>query len=152
MRSLAEGAHVPVPSLNWPLHEEIYRTHPEINSIIMTQAPALMAHAVAQQRLDVATNPESWVFVRKVAQLPYGSQVVSESGRLSAVTKALSAECPVVLIDHEAVVVTGDSLMQTFDRLEVSEFTAQSILLAKSIGSAVEMESDKIDELRAAFC
>jgi len=140
-----------MPSRSWALHEEIYRTHPEVNSIIITQAPAVMAHAVAQQRLDVTSNPESWVFVREVAQLPYGSQVANEDGS-SRVAQALGPECPVVLIDNEAIVVTGGPLMQTFDRLEVSEFTAQSILLAKSIGSAVDMESEKITELREAFC
>lgn len=140
-----------MPSRSWALHEEIYRTHPEVNSIIITQAPAVMAHAVAQQRLDVTSNPESWVFVREVAQLPYGSQVANEDG-VSRVAQALGPECPVVLIDNEAIVVTGGPLMQTFDRLEVSEFTAQSILLAKSIGSAVDMESEKITELRQAFC
>lgn len=140
-----------IPSRSWVLHAEIYRTHPEVNSIIITQAPALMAHAVAQQRLDVTTNPESWVFVREVVQLPYGSQFHNENG-VSRAAQALGPECPVVLIDNEAIVVTGGPLMQTFDRLEVCEFTAQSILLAKSIGAAVEMEAEKITELRKAFC
>ena len=59
---------------------------------------------------------------------------------------------PAILINNEALVVTGGPLMQTFDRLEVCEFTAQSILLARSIGGAVEMEPEKIVELKEAFC
>ena len=145
------GSAMSSPSLSWALHEEIYKAHPEVDSIIITQTPSLMAHAVAHQRLDVTTNPESWVFVREVAQLPYGSQV-PVGDEVSRVVQALGSECPVVLIDNESVVVTGGPIMQTFDRLEVSEFTAQSVLLAKLIGSAVDMESEKITELRAAFC
>jgi len=102
---------------------------------------------VARAPLDVTTNPESWVFVREVAQLPYGAQ-----NDHASVVDTLSVDCPAVLIDNEALVVTGGPLMQTFDRLEVCEFTAQSILLARSIGHAVEMEPEKIVELRGAFC
>ena len=136
-----------VPDDHWRLHEAIYQNHPEVDSIIMTQAPALMAHAVAREPLDVTTNPESWVFVREVIQLPYGAQNDPEQ-----VVKELSVDRPAILIDNEALVVTGGPLMQTFDRLEVCEFTAQSILLARSIGGAVEMEPEKIVELIEAFC
>jgi len=135
------------PDENWSLHEAIYKNHPEVDSIIMTQAPALMAHAVARESLDVTTNPESWVFVREVVQLPYGAQ-----NDCDLVVKTLEVERPAILIDNEALIVTGGPLMQTFDRLEVCEFTAQSILLARSIGHAVNMESEKIVELREAFC
>ncbi len=139
-----------VASLSWALHEEIFRAHPDVESVIITQSPALMAHAVAHQRLDVTTNPESWVFVREVGQFPYGSQFANADA--APLVQAIHSECPALLIDNEAIVVTGGSLMQTFDRLEVSEFTAKSILLAKSIGSAVDMEPEKITELRNAFC
>jgi L-fuculose-phosphate aldolase len=137
-----------LPSQSWALHEAIYRNHPQIDSIIITQTPALMAHAVAHRRLDVTTNPESWVFVREVGRLPYSLQIERDGG----LNQMLGAECPAVLIDNEAIVVTGGALMQTFDRLEVAEFTAKSILLARSMGDAVEMEPEKIKELREAFC
>jgi len=69
------GNRASLPSPDWGIHEQIYRIHPDVNSIIITQSPALMAHAVARQPLDVSTNPESWVFIREVAQVSYGAQI-----------------------------------------------------------------------------
>ncbi|NWK56699.1 class II aldolase/adducin family protein [Verrucomicrobiaceae bacterium N1E253] len=133
------------PDESWKLHRAIYDSHPDIDSLIVTQAPAVMAHALAHERLDVTTNPESWVFVREVVAL------AGDAG-VDAIVSALGPETPVVLLNNGAMIVSGGSMMQTFDRLEVCEFTAQSVLLARSLGGAVDMETQKIEALREAFC
>ncbi len=45
------------------LHQQIYRMHPSINAIIMTQTPHLTAFAVTHTPLNVRTIPESWIFL-----------------------------------------------------------------------------------------
>ena len=53
--------------------------------------------------------------------------------------------------DWDCVIVTGNSLLQAFDRLEVMELTANSILDSQSLGSIVHISEAEIAELKTAF-
>ena len=57
----------------------------------------------------------------------------------------------VILVDNDCVFVTGDKLLNTFDYLEVAEFSANSLVMASSIGPLQPMGDQEIDELRIAF-
>jgi L-fuculose-phosphate aldolase len=129
------------------MHRQIYEAHPHINSIILTQSPYLMAFASGTADFNVRTIPESWIFLQDVQTVPFGGQFYGHD----KVITSLSKSSPVVLIKNDCVVVTGDKLLQTFDYLEVAEFSAKSLVLAASIGSLVPINDEQVNELRAAF-
>ena len=56
-----------------------------------------------------------------------------------------------MLVENDSVIVTGGSLLQAFDRLEVMELTANSILESQSLGSIVHISDEEIADLKAAF-
>lgn len=58
---------------------------------------------------------------------------------------------PVLLIENKSVIVTGASMLQVFDRLEVMEMTAASILDAQALGTIAHIPSDEIAALKTAF-
>ena len=58
---------------------------------------------------------------------------------------------PAVIIQNDAVLITGDKLLQTFDRLEVAEFSAKSLVLAKPIGQLLPIKDKQVEELRSVF-
>ena len=58
---------------------------------------------------------------------------------------------PVLLIENKSVIVTGASMLQVFDRLEVMEMTAASILKAQSLGTIAHIPSGEIAALKTAF-
>ncbi|MDR1666387.1 MAG: class II aldolase/adducin family protein [Bacteroidales bacterium] len=129
------------------LHQEIYRRLPHINSVILTQSPYLMAFGATHQSLDVRTIPESWIFLQDVPLMPFGSHF---RGKTEIVEK-LSEGMPAIIIENDSVLVTGDKLLQTFDRLEVAEFSAQSLVLASSIGKLHPINRQQIEDLRKVF-
>jgi len=135
------------PSRATKLHQVIYDKYPEIRSVITTQAPSMMGHAVACKAIDVRTNPESWVFVRDIGTVPFGVQLTDEP----TVPDCLTPLHPVVLVENDCLITIGGDLMQTFDRMEVAEFTARSNLLAQRLGGAKSMNEKQIGDLRAAF-
>jgi L-fuculose-phosphate aldolase len=47
--------------------------------------------------------------------------------------------------------VTGDKILQAFDSLEVAKFSAQSLVMAKSIGELVPINEQQVDDLRMKF-
>jgi L-fuculose-phosphate aldolase len=136
-----------LPSRSAYMHQHIYEVHPHINSIILTQSPYLMAFTSGTANFNVRTIPESWIFLQDVQTVPFGGQFYGQD----AVVKSLSKSSPAVLIKNDCVVVTGDKLLQTFDYLEVAEFSAKSLVLASSIGSLIPINDEQVDELRAAF-
>jgi L-fuculose-phosphate aldolase len=106
-----------------------------------------MAFAVSGVDMNVRTIPESWIFLKDLQQLNFGSQYKASD----EVVKCISREKPAVLIQNECVVVAGDNLLQTFDYLEVAEFSAKSIVMSTSIGQMVPINDEQTEELRKAF-
>jgi L-fuculose-phosphate aldolase len=135
------------PSRAANLHQAIYADHPEINCIITAQAPNAMAFAVTGQMMDTKTIPESYVVLRDIQMIPYGQPyLVPEK-----VSAALSANTPVLLIRNDTVLTTGASLHQAFDRLEVADFTAFSLINTLHIGALVPIGEQEVKDLEAKF-
>ena len=56
-----------------------------------------------------------------------------------------------MMVENSCVVVTGESLLQAFDRLEVMESTATSMILSKEVGPIVHITDKEVDDLKVAF-
>jgi len=134
------------PSRATYLHEEIYKNNPDVNSIIMTQSPYLMAFAVTGEHLDVRTIPESWIFLQDINAVKYGTHFKSDLNK-----KITENSNTALIIENDSVIITGDKLLQTFDYLEVAEFSAKSVVLGNSLGEMVPINDDQVEELRAKF-
>lgn len=136
-----------IPSRATWLHQEIYRRNPGINSIIHSQTPYLMAYSVSHEKLDVRTIPESWIFLQDVPNVPFGSHFTGEE----VILDNLSEDSPAVIISNDSVLVTGDKLLGTFDRLEVAEFSAKSLIMGASLGTLVPINEEQVEDLRKKF-
>lgn len=129
------------------LHYEIYRRNPKVNSIILTQSPALMGFCTTGVKFDVRTIPESWIFLQDIPTFPFGSQYNEHLTELADEFR----QRPFVMLENDSVVVTGDQLINTFDRLEVADFSARSLILAAPLGKLNPITDEEIEELRVAF-
>lgn len=136
-----------IPSRSTWLHQEIYKRNPHVNSIILTQSPYLMAYGVTGQKMDVRTIPESWIFLQDMPNVPFGSHFAGEE----TILKMLSKNTPAIIIENDSVLVTGDKLLGTFDRLEVAEFSAKSLTMGASLGNLVPINNNQVEELRKKF-
>ena len=58
---------------------------------------------------------------------------------------------PAIMADNDCVIVTGSTLLQAFDRLEVMESTAHSIINASAVGNIVHISKKEIDDIKVAF-
>ena len=58
---------------------------------------------------------------------------------------------PALVFQNDSVIVTGSTLLQAFDRMEVLESTAHSILNSTSIGKIVHISKEEVDDLKKAF-
>lgn len=135
-----------VPSRSVALHHRIYQINPHINSIIVTQSTNLMAHAVSHQKFDVRTIPESWIFLQDVPSISF-EKLYNNTEEIAE----MFSKNRVIIVENDSVIVTGNKLINTFDYLEVAEFSANSLVMASAVGPLQPMGDKEIDELRVAF-
>lgn len=135
-----------LPSHSAALHYEIYRRNPKVNAIVLTQCPSLMGFCTTDSKFDVRTIPESWIFLQDVPKFEFGSQYTKPS-EVAEVFK----NRPCAMLANDSVVVASDSLINAFDRLEVAEFAAKSLILAKPVGDLHPITDKEVEDLRVAF-
>jgi len=135
------------PSRSVPLHQAIYSRHPAINSIMIAHPPHIMAFAVTDAVFDSRTIPESYIMLRNVQKVPFGASFLQ-----SALTADLISEkTPLLLCENDCVIVTGSNLLNTFDRLEVAEFSAAAILASLGLGPIVQISNEEVADIHRAF-
>jgi L-fuculose-phosphate aldolase len=128
-------------------HQAIYAQHPGVQAIVFAHPVNATAFSITDSQLDVRTIPESYVFLRDVRRVPYGLQY-HDAERLA---QYVSETNPAAILENDGVIVTGRSVLDTFDRLEVLEATAEAVINAKAIGQLATMDDRVIEELRTAF-
>ena len=135
-----------MPSHAAALHFEIYRKNPKVNAIIMTQCPSLMGFCTTDSKFDVRTIPESWIFLQDVPKFPFGAQY-TKTDEVAEVFR----NRPCVMLANDCVIVASDTLINAFDRLEVAEFSANSLILASPLGKLHPITDKEVEDLRVAF-
>jgi L-fuculose-phosphate aldolase len=135
------------PSRAWRLHAPIYARHPEIHAIVNATPENATAFSVSARRLDTRTIPESYIFLRDVAVLPFAS-LYEDPAR---VAETLSPEFPIALVENDCALVLGRSILDAFDRLEVLESTAEAVINSTSLGEVRPMGDEVIADLVRAF-
>jgi len=127
-------------------HQAIYEKHSGVQAIVFAHPVNATAFSVTDSVFDVRTIPESYVFLQDVKRVPYGTQY-----RDGQIASFVSESSPAAVLENDGVIVTGRSVLDAFDRLEVLESTAEAVINARAIGDISAMSDAVIDELRAAF-
>ncbi len=135
------------PSRAWRLHQLIYQKHPEIRAIVNATPVNATAFSASASRLDTRTIPESYIFLRDVAVLPF-SWVYDAPEKIA---ESMTPEFPIALIENDCALVLGTTILDAFDRLEVLESTAEAVILSRSLGEVRPMDDGVIKELVTAF-
>jgi L-fuculose-phosphate aldolase len=128
-------------------HQAIYRQHPKIDAIVLAHPVNATAFSVTDTPLDARTIPESYVFLRDVSRVPYGVQFQGDG----SIAGHVSVDSPAAILENDGVLVTGASVLDAFDRLEVLESTCEAVINANVIGKVSAMPDEAISQLRQAF-
>ncbi|MGA2615845.1 MAG: class II aldolase/adducin family protein [Spirochaetia bacterium] len=135
------------PSRAVIMHKEIYAANPEICAIISAQSPAVTAFTVTNTPLESAIIPESYIELRDMPLISFGRQFTDEKG----LAAEISQRTPVVLLQNDAILTTGRSLTEAYDRLEVAEFSANAILNAARLGEVQRIGQQELEAIRKKF-
>jgi len=141
------------PTRGARLHRAIYRRHPEIGSVISAQAPHITAYALVPQPFDTKTIPESYVILRQLEKIDFQTYARGLLGdEPDAVAARLSPRTPALIVEHDGLLTTGATILQAFDRLEIAEYSAQSLIdITAKVGNWTPLEEPRLRELEAGF-
>ncbi len=136
-----------LPSRSVKLHQAIYEQHADIHTVITAQSPHVVAYAVSSGIFDTKSIPECYIMLVEMPEIPFAA-LYQEPEKVAA---ALSPRSPVLLVQNDCVLTTGQSLLQAFDRLEVAEFSAKSLIDTLPLGGMVPISNADLEDLQAKF-
>src|SRR6185437_1501189 len=142
--TLLRGGHCETgkrPSRAATIHRAIYRRHPAVRAIANALPVNATAFSVTPTALDARTIPESYIFLRQVGSAPFALQANPEH-----LAQMIYPDSPVLLLENNGALVVGGSVLETFDRLEVLETTAEALINSQRIGAMVPMDDAAIQK------
>ncbi|CAI6048041.1 class II aldolase/adducin family protein [Cohnella sp. JJ-181] len=135
------------PSRSVLLHRAIYARQPHVQSVLVAHSPYTMAFALTDVAFESKTIPEAYILLRGMPKLPFESVYAS----VEQTAARFTPDVPLALVDNNCVIATGSSLLNAFDRLEVAEYSAKSIVEAANLGEIVHMDDASIRDIETAF-
>ncbi len=136
-----------LPSRSVLLHEKIFGTRPEIHAVIIAHPPNLMAFNVTRTDMNTRIIPEAYILLRDIGRISFEAPIADHN----ATCQAVSPASPIVAIENNGYLVTGGTLLEAFDRLEVAEYSAKAVVGAMQLGNVNVMDDHVIDALVDAF-
>ena len=136
------------PSRSVMFHMDMYEQHEDVKTIIIAHPPHLMAFAVTDNVFDARLIPESYIALKTVRKFPFGSTFMQPK----LLAREFSLKNPVAIIENDCAIAAGTSLANAFDRLEVMEYSAKSLIQAQSIaGDIVKISDAEVQEIEKVF-
>ncbi len=128
------------------LIKKIFEKNPEANAVFISMPPATMSFAVVNEDFDARLIPESYIMLKDVKRLGY--EAIKD---YDLIASTISTKVPAVIIDNECVITIGKNITKAFDRLEVLDYSARSVVLAKQISNIQPIIGEQVDEINDAF-
>ncbi len=136
-----------MPSRSVRLHETIYAQHPNIHCIMTAQSPNATAYAITATGFDSRTIPECFILLRDIPLVPFKTLYTEAT----TIAEMVSLGTPVLLVQNDCVLTVGTDILNAFDRLEVAEFSARSLIDSAVLGQLVPIGDGEIRDLEEAF-
>ena len=133
------------PDPTYAMLLSIYEKHPEFNTLYLAYPPHIMAFVLSGKNFNARLIPESYIMLRDIKTAPFSALA---DGTIS---ETISTTVPVVLVEKECVLTAGKTPLQAFDRLEVLEYSANSVLSALKLGNIASITDAEVKEINENF-
>lgn len=105
---------------------------------------ATMGFSISHKYFDAKLIPESYIMLKNAVQLECG--VSAEQ-----IANSMATTKPLAIVDNEFVVTIGKDLTKAFDRMEVTDYSARSIISACSIAQITPINDEQSAEIDRTF-
>lgn len=130
MNGTLEGLHPPSSEL--PFHQAIYNVRPDLGAIVHAHPVALVAFSIIGQVPDTRLFHQASRVCGPGGFAPYALPGSTALGQEIAAIFKQNFNC--VILENHGVAVGGADLREAFQRFEMFEFTAKTIIKASLLG------------------
>jgi L-fuculose-phosphate aldolase len=106
-----------------------------------------MAFTITDRVLDARLMPEPYLLLKELPRAPYGLNYENPQRTADLFAGDVSS----IILENDGIITTGMNLTQAFDRLEVAEFTARSVVAAGDYEALQALDDDQMAEIDAGF-
>jgi ribulose-5-phosphate 4-epimerase/fuculose-1-phosphate aldolase len=147
--STLEGPNAPDPTA-WGLHGAIHRHVPHARCALHVHSTfATVLASLADSRLPPVDQNSAMFFNRVVVDEAYGGLALEEEGnRCAALFQDPSKK--VMVMGNHGILVIGETVAETFDRMYYFERAAETYIRALQTGQPLRLLSDEVAEKTAA--
>ena len=135
-----EGRHPPSSEL--PFHQAIYGVRPDLGAIVHAHPVALVAFSIVGQVPDTRLFHQASKVCGKGGFAPYALPGSSALGQQIAGAFKQNYNC--VILENHGVAVGGTDLQEAFQRFEMFEFTAKTIIKASLLGDIHYLSDEQL--------
>ncbi|MDD2563832.1 MAG: class II aldolase/adducin family protein [Salinivirgaceae bacterium] len=136
------------PSMESEMHLEIYRKRPDIKSIVHAHPFTASTLAAEESLIETDIAGEARAVLGNPQFAPYCTMGTKELAEVVS-NKALKSN--VVIMQHHGVITMGESMLQAFDRLEVLEMTARTMVIRRILNITQKISPEDIQIIDDMF-
>ena len=111
------------------------------------QCPNVTAYAITATKFNSRTIPESFILLRDVPIIPFKTLYT----KAEKVAETISLSTPVSIVENDCILTVGTDILTAFDRLEVAEYSAKSLIDTAVLGPLVSIGDAEINDLEQAY-
>lgn len=137
----AEGLHPPSSEL--PFHQAIYAVRPDIRAIVHAHPVALVAFSIVGEVPDTRLFHQASRICGAGGFAPYALPGSPALGKEIAAIFKQNFNC--VILENHGVCVGGADLQEAFQRFEMFEFTAKTIIKASLLGNVHYLDEKQLE-------
>ena len=135
-----DGIHP--PSSEWPFHEAIYAGRQDLNSVVHAHPVALVAFSIIGEVPNTRLFHQAHRICDAGGFAPYALPGSLALGR--QIASAFEGRHNCVILENHGVAVGGKNLPDAFQRFEMFEFTAKTIIKASMLGPVRYLSDDEL--------
>lgn len=125
----------------------IYQDHPKISAILITLLPNAMEFEVSDTEVDTRTIPECYIVLRNIYTVKFDVQY----NDVRKASQLLWLDNPVIFIKNNCKIVVGRSLLDSFNTLEVAEYSAKGVMASRELREIRKIFVPEIEEIQRFF-
>ena len=118
------------PSSEMAMHLAVYKENPKINAVIHAHPPVATAYAIAGMEIDTSLYPEVIALLGSIPIAPFATPGTIQVGET---VKKFCKEHTCVLLANHGAVTWGETLMQSWYRMESLEQYANILTITRQI-------------------
>jgi L-fuculose-phosphate aldolase len=136
-----------IPDSTAYFHGLVYSRRHDIKSITCSLPPNMGAFTVSGTPFDPKLIPETYMVLVDMKTVTRADFFTGPEKTAALFEKS----CPALLVKNTCLVTTGQSVVKAFDRMEVADYAAESVIAARALGSIVHISGRDVTDLDAAF-